>query len=177
MLLLIYKTVTYMPVETYTMQAPSIIVTAQTYPDKSGATQPIVTPEPIDSLPLPSGSDGSFKAMERVEKITREGSKQWHLKQIYTLDEDGFCRIGEYYAVAMGTYYAKYIGQTLEIQFDSRTIKVIIGDVKADEHTIDKMYCSTNGSIVEFIVKENTITSDELQELFKGKIVSIRYCA
>lgn len=140
---------------------------------------PTITPtiapvNPSKTLLLPSGSDGTFKAIERVEKITRKDSKQYALRQIYTVDSDGCCRVGIYYAVAMGTYYAKYIGQTLTIELESRTIQVIIGDVKADEDTIGTMYCKTNKSIVEFIVKEGATDGAKINQLMWGKVISIK---
>lgn len=133
--------------------------------------EPLPTQKPIDSLPLPKNVTGLFKAWEDYNSITREDSKQYALKQFYWVDMDGFCRLGEYYAIAMGTFYAEYIGQTFIIELESRTIKVIVGDVKWKD-CIDKRY-STDGSILEFIVNTDMINSDRLNEIMAGKILRI----
>lgn len=140
--------------------------------ERTRAVAPLASRGDIISLPLPKDSTGSFKAFERVSSITSESSKQWHLKQIYWIDLDGFARIGEYYVVAIGQFYSNTIGETFIVKLESRTIKIIIGDVKADEDCIDRMYCKINGSIIEFIVSDK-MTHEKLQILMSGKILSI----
>lgn len=126
----------------------------------------------INSLLLPGNVTGEFKSYEDFNNITRQDSKQYALKQFYWLDEFGFYRLGEYYAVAMGTYYAEYIGETLIIELEDRTIKVIIGDVKWDG-CIDNMY-HPDGSILEFVINTDMMNSDQLNEIMAGRILSMR---
>ena len=61
--------------------------------------------------------------------------------------------------VALGTFYAQEIGQIYNITFsDERTIKAIVGDVKANCDTdIKNQYCIWDNSIVEFIIDESVM--------------------
>ena len=106
------------------------------------------------SMPLPEVS-GAKKTYMDYQSISRKGSMQLLLQETraYT-DAQGFRKVGEFYLVAMGTYYVKEIGDTFEVSFaDGQTIKVMAGDVKADCHT-DKTnrYHLSDGSVVEFII-------------------------
>lgn len=139
-------------------------------------TRPVVTlpsRKAIISLPLPKGSDGSFKSYTDYRKITRQSSQQWHLRQIATTDADGMRKIGEYFCIAIAQYYSNTIGETFTIVLPNRTFKVIIADVKRIEDTIDNMYCKENGSIIEFHIDSTIMTHEKLQKLFSGKIISI----
>lgn len=148
---------------------PTIIPAEQ----RTSRVEPLASRGVTISLPLPKSSDGSFKAFERVSSITRQSSKQWKLQQIATTDDEGFRKVGEYYCIAIGQFYSKTIGETFIIKLESRTIKVIISDVKADKDTVDRMYCRTNGSIIEFVVDETIMTHSKLQELMAGKVLSV----
>lgn len=168
----------------YTKSLPPITIVMPIYYDEpmnfptiaaEQHTRPIVTlasRKAIISLPLPKGSDGSFKAFERMSSITRQSSKQWHLKQIATVDNLGFYRVGNYYCIAIGQFYSTTIGETFTVQFESRTISVIISDVKANEDCVNRQYCKANGSIIEFIVSDK-MTHEKLQVLMPGKVISI----
>jgi hypothetical protein len=132
---------------------------------------PPVTEQSFTAHEMPSEPIGGlFKSYMPVSAITDRTSKQWHLKQIYTIDSNGFCRLGEYYAIAMGTKYAKRIGQMFTIQLEGRTFKAIVGDFKDDKDVVDGV-CKTNGSIIEFIVDK--MDGDYLQEFMKGKVLNI----
>lgn len=160
----------------------SSAVSSEPTPTSTAAPTPTPTITPTEVvvdlnrniMALPTGSTGAFKAWESVDSITRKDSAQYALKQFYRFDSDGCARIGEYYAIAMGTFYAERIGETLIVEMESRTIKIIIGDVKDDKDTVDRMYCRTNGSILEFIIKDGSINSEELNRLMAGKVLSIR---
>ena len=129
-------------------------------------------------MELPKSS-GEFKAYMDKSKITRKSSAQYKLKQLYWTDKDGFCRFNQFYVVAMGTFYAKNIGDILRITIDKRVIYVIIGEVKRDKDTVDRKYCVGNGSIVEFIIdgekmKQEYLLKGNLEDLnLKGKVVKI----
>ncbi len=129
---------------------------------------PTNTPTPFYPPSQPMG--GGFKSYEPMDRITDRHSKQWHLKQLYWVDKEGFCRFNGYYAIAMGTVHAKRIGQTFTIYLEGRTFKAIVGDYKADKDVTNGV-CKTNGSIVEFIVDK--MNGDKLQKLFPGQVLKI----
>ena len=94
--------------------------------------------------------------------ITAPSSDQWAMQQTAWTDQYGFRRDNEtgYYMVAMGTYYAEKCGKAFEITFDQyNTIRVIVGDIKADIHT-DELNQHRNGNVVEFIVDADAIDED-----------------
>ena len=135
----------------------------------------------IDLLDLPKGSDGSFKAWEDKDSITRKDSDQYKLLQLAEPNQYGFMCYDGYYLVAMGTYYAHNIGDRLIVCFENGvSIPVIIGDVKDDKDTVDGMYCKHNASIIEFIIdktvmkKEYWIQGDLSCLGFEGSITMIR---
>lgn len=97
-------------------------------------------------------------------------------------DDNGLRRYGDYYCVAMGTYYGT-VGDILEITTDKGNVyKVILGDIKANEHTdSENKYSVHNGCMLEFIVEEDKLSSnvrtmgsvDGIEEI-SGKIVEVR---
>lgn len=157
---------------TSTMPSQAATVTVEPLP----TPEPIITPTTVvislipNYLQLPTGSTGEFKSIERASMITRKDSKQWYLQQLANTDNLGFRRFNEYYLVSMGTFYAKNIGQTFQIEFEERIIMVMIGDVKRNIDTIQEMYCRENGSIVEFIIDETVMSPDIL---YKGDVSSL----
>lgn len=164
----IQPTITFQPTITITMTPTPFICPAK----------PLPTQKPVKYLALPRGSTGAFKAWEGYDSITNQRSRQYKLKQLYRLDENGCYRFNNDYAVAMGTFYVKNIGQRFEITFSTgKTIKVIAGDVKANKDTINGQYCKANGSIIEFIVDSSMLPKGmgDVSNLgFKGSIKSIR---
>jgi hypothetical protein len=143
--------------------------------------EPTVTIKPLptitkenNTMELPNEVKGTFKAYMDYRTITDNTSKQSMLQGIAMTDSDGFRRFSGCYLVAMGSHYAKRIGERFFVQFENKTVEVMIGDFKDDKHTIDGMYCKANGSIVEFIIDSKVMTHEKLQEYFKGNILSIR---
>lgn len=141
---------------------------------------------PLDSEhALTVCSNNTKKTWMPYTAITSQSSKQWHLRKLSYSDENGFRRFNEYYLVAMGTFYAKYIGQTFEITFeDGQTIKVMIGDVKSNAHTDATGCYAQDGSVLEFIVDKDKMGKDEFynevmytygdfDKVFNGSIVKI----
>lgn len=135
----------------------------------------------INVMSLPS-VPGDKKTFMGFDAIQNKLSKQWYLQQVATTDENGFRRIGIYYLVALGTFYAKNIGDTFTITFeDGSQIQIMVGDVKANEHTdINNQYTLHDGSIVEFIVDKSKI-SDKIHSsgscasvIGEGKVIEIR---
>ena len=125
-------------------------------------------------MELPKDVKGDFKAYMDYRTITDNTSQQSMLQGIAMTDADGFRRFSGCYLVAMGTYYAKRIGERFFVQFENKTVEVMIGDFKDDRHTVDGRYCKANNSIVEFIIDSKVMTHEKLQEYFKGDILSIR---
>jgi len=132
-------------------------------------------------LPLPEVTDGSFKSWMDYRMITDIFSPQYALQQEARTDGTGLRMIGDRFMVAMGTAYAKEIGQELEIEFESGFIKCIVGDFKANQHTDSRnMYTLHDGSIVEFIIDRevmdpNILAGGDISALgLSGGVVEIR---
>lgn len=109
-------------------------------------------------MDLPEVS-GAKKTYMDFRKITRSGSDQLLLQAHAYTDNQGFRKVGDYYLVALGTFYVKEIGDTFEVSFsDGHSIKVMAGDVKADCHT-DKTnrYHLSDGSVIEFIIDKKAM--------------------
>lgn len=122
-----------------------------------------VLPEPehpsyeiVESLEVPQ-SDAANKGVKTFmgyTSIKSKASKQYQMQQedCTWTDEEGFRRYGDYYMVALGTFYAQSAGETFLVTLDTGvTFKAITGDIKSDKHT-DSRHQHRNGNIVEFIV-------------------------
>lgn len=137
----------------------------------------------IKSVP---NTNTNMKTYMDYKKIANKSSAQYKLQKrddIYT-DEEGFRRIGDYFVVAVGTYYTSVVGTQLEIELSTgRTFKAIVGDIKDNRHT-DKMNRQHNidGSVLEFLVdtkhmdkfskKMGDVSHADKADL-KGDVVSI----
>ena len=105
---------------------------------------------------VPSGNT-SFKSYMDYRKITNHDSEQWALQTKCWTDKDGLRRKGDYYVVALGSYYADHIGDRFIITLDTGVeIPVIVGDFKADRHTdqTNRYTLTEDGrkNILEFVV-------------------------
>ena len=127
---------------------------------------PTAAASKLVSYEVPDG-DTSFKTYMGYTTITNKQSPQYKLQQKAITNEDGLRMVDEYYMVALGSYYASEIGEKFVITLDTGSrIKVIVGDIKADEHTDDsnryrKIY-NSNGefiskNVVEFIVDTSAL--------------------
>lgn len=129
---------------------------------------------------LPNVS-GSFKTYMDYRTITNTNSTQWYMQQAAWTAPNGIRCYGDRYMVAMGTYYSEQCGDKFDITLSSgQVIKVITGDIKADEHTDPtNMYIEHNQNIVEFIVDVNVLNplSQQMGDVsysgLEGDIVSI----
>lgn len=139
-------------------------------PDRHIEVAPISTVYPEVERPQTNyGEEYAVPAAATSQKtymdyrcITAPSSDQWAMQQTAWTDQYGFRRDSEtgYYMVAMGTYYAEKCGKAFEITFDQyNTIRVIVGDIKADVHT-DELNQHRNGNVVEFIVDTDAIDED-----------------
>lgn len=109
---------------------------------------------------LPTGGNLSKKTYMDYRSISKN-SKQGNIvysEKAWT-DENGLRRYGDYYCVAMGTYYGN-VGDVLRISTDlGNEYLVILGDVKSDEHTDgENKYTVHNGCMLEFIVDSYEIS-------------------
>ena len=102
----------------------------------------------------------SFKCYMDYGTITNKSSSQYKLQQMATTDENGLRKIGDYYCVAMGTYYGE-VGDTFYIETDEGACwKVILADIKSDKHTNSThQYTRANGCMMEFIVDTSELPS------------------
>lgn len=125
--------------------------------------------------------NSSFKAYMDYRCITDRTSKQWEIqKTAITDNETGIRMCGEYYLVALGSYYTQNCGEKFIIRLSSgKEFKVMIGDLKADAHTNSTHQYSQNGNIIEFIVDTYKISklSKQMGDIscsgFEGTITSI----
>lgn len=127
---------------------------------------------------------GKFKSYTNY-KLLNKNSSQWTKVQCnnnaYT-DSNGLRKVGDYYCVAMGSYYTNTLGDLFEIKTENGSFKVIICDFKANAHTDSKnQYTVANGCIIEFYVDMPTLNSraktmgdiSYIGGKFAGKIISI----
>ena len=135
---------------------PTVTMSPSPSPSPSPIVFPTFIPEPgykLVSRALPPGILGIEKLYMPYDSITRLGSAQLELQEYAYTDDKGFRRVGRRYMIALGTYYADYIGQLFIITFsDGTIIECIIGDVKADIHTDKTHRYSGSDNIVEFII-------------------------
>ena len=108
-----------------------------------------------------SRNNTSNKTYMHYKAITNKSSKQYQLQQhpdIYT-DDEGFRKIDDKFMIAIGTYFQAEVGQEVEVELDGGSkFSAIVGDIKANKHTVDNMQHSTDGSVVEFIVGDNLLS-------------------
>lgn len=144
----------------------------------------------LEMTEIPAGYDEYFIRYETVfvpknsgavayqyrTSITKEGSPQIDLQGLATVDDMGYTKIDTYYLIAMGQFYGE-VGDrfriTMIIGIDTIQFKVILGDVKADAHTIGgKGVFGLDGSLVEFIVDKNIFVHTNIEQ-FRGVITNI----
>lgn len=144
--------------------------------------EPVLLEELGESLDVPMDNEANngFKSYMDYRTITSPTSKQYAMQQDAWTDELGLRRYGDYYMVALGTFYAEGCGETFRITLDSGfTFDAITGDIKDDKHT-DEKHQHRNGVIVEFIVDSKEISKtcrvmgDMSYAGFSGHIESIQ---
>ena len=121
---------------------------------------------------VPAG-DTSFKSYMNYKAITDKESPQYKIQQQATTDDDGLRVIGDYYIVAMGSYYVSEIGDKFLIYLDTgEKIKVIAGDIKANKHTDDtnryKNVYDMDGNFIGKNVLEFIVDTSVLDEKAKN---------
>lgn len=131
---------------------------------------------------LPSVS-GSTKTYAHYTAVTARGTAQYKLlnsSECYTDSKTGIRMIGDFYCVALGSYYGSKIGTKYRITLSSgKSIKVILCDQKSNRHTdSNHQYAVKNQDIIEFYVQPGKIPSGVRGdygnlEQFGGSVVSI----
>lgn len=128
-----------------------------------------------------SSKASSFKSYMDYRCITNKRSYQYKLIQSSVTDSNGLRKIGEYYCVAMGTYYGK-LGDKFYIETDEGACwKVILADIKSDSHTNSThQYTTANRCMMEFIVDTKKLpksikNSGTVNGLgFQGNIITVK---
>ena len=122
----------------------------------------------------------NFKSYMDYRTITR-GAQLELQKQAYT-DANGCRKIGNYFCIALGSYYGSEIGAKYRIHLsDGTSFLGILADQKADKDTnATNQYTIYNRDIIEFIVDTNRLPSAvqlsgslSSLEKFEGKVVGI----
>ena len=135
-----------------------------------------------EKMGLPKVS-GATKTYAYYTAVTAKGSPQYALlnsPECHTDEKTGIRMIGDYYCVALGSYYGSRIGTRYRITFSTgKSIKVILCDQKANRHTDSKhQYARRNCDVMEFYVEKSKIPDGVRGnygnlEQFKGDIVGI----
>lgn len=100
---------------------------------------------------VPTGH--SFKSYTNY-KLLNSNTPQGRLQKLAYSDENGLRKVGEYYCVALGSYYGTTIGDCYIVTLSSgNSFKMTLCDAKADIHTdVNNQYTLVNGCITEFYV-------------------------
>ena len=119
--------------------------------------------------------DSKKKTYMDYRTITDRSSKQYEYQQGATTSTEGLRMYDGCYMVALGTFYADYIGQRFIIVLESgEVIKAIVGDFKANQHTDDtNRYIEHNNNIVEFIIDTKIISEKVLTSGDVGCIIGV----
>lgn len=98
----------------------------------------------------------SIKTYMDYKKITDKSSVQYKFIKNNMKIKDGFLYYGEYIGVALGSKFGK-IGTKYSVTLDTGVkFKVIKIDEKADIHTNNGCQQKWDGSIIEFVIDDNT---------------------
>lgn len=143
----------------------------------------IVSSESKGTYSIPDNG-GRFKSYTNYRLLSKSSS-QWNKiqchKDAYT-DENGLRKVGDYYCVAMGSYYSSRLGDTFEITTEGGTFRVVLCDFKANQHTDStNRYTTHNGCVIEFYVDMDYLDSmarrmgdiSYADSKFSGRIINI----
>lgn len=105
------------------------------------------------SLSVPANMH--FKSYTNYHCLSRS-SAQWKLQEKAYTDNNGLRKVGNDYLVAMGSYYAKSLGDRFRITTSTGNVfTVMICDFKADGDTNSTHQYTNNGCMIEFYVDNN----------------------
>jgi cell wall-associated NlpC family hydrolase len=147
------------------------------------------------SLSLPPSPPASLTAFSWMPQFDQSlysyhldhESDQYKFNQGCVNDSEGFRRHGDYYLVALGTYYGSAVGEKYNLTFtqddgSSLVIRAVRGDTKSDSDTdANHQYHLTDGSVVEFIMAERVSRNSEtindkfgtLASISKGSMIAV----
>ena len=183
----VIKTTTTEPttteIETTVLMATSPATTVQPKTTKQEVEETTVFYESNGTYSIPDNG-GRFKSYTNYRLLSKSSS-QWNKiqchKDAYT-DENGLRKVGDYYCVAMGSYYSSRLGDTFEITTEGGTFRVVLCDFKADQHTDStNRYTAHNGCVIEFYVDMDYLGSmarrmgdiSYTDSKFSGRIINI----
>lgn len=140
--------------------APSVTSEASSEASSEVLSDTSSAVQEYESMALPD-VDTAFKSFMDWRSITLRSSEQYRLQKRAYTDVKGFRRYRGKYMIALGSYYAQYIGQEFRITLSSGiVIDAMVGDIKADKDT-DKThrYCKDKGvyNVVEFIIDKRVM--------------------
>lgn len=116
--------------------------------------------DPIGQTKSVPNQNGFFSYMD-ADCITDTKSKQYTLKKDYRLDSSGIWTYDGRWCVAVGSYYTKEIGKYIDICLKNGTVITgILSDCKSDKDTDSTRRQNSNGSIVEFVVNESSLSKE-----------------
>ena len=120
---------------------------------------PVVGSPIGESKSVPS-QNGFFSYMD-ADCITSTSSSQYALKKDYRLDSCGIWTYEGRWCIAVGSYYSKEIGKYIDICLKNGTVITgVLSDCKSDKDTDSTCRQNPNGSIVEFIVNESSLSKE-----------------
>ena len=115
---------------------------------------------PIGETKSVPSQNGFFSYMD-ADCINSVGTDQHNMKANYRLDSSGIWTCDGRWCIAVGSYYTTHIGQYIDIVLkNGETITGILADCKADKDTDPTRRQNPNGSIVEFVVNESSLSSE-----------------
>ena len=119
-----------------------------------------VVGSPIGETKSVPDQNGFFSYMD-ADCITSVGTDQHEMKSKYRLDLSGIWTYDGRWCIAVGSYYTTQVGQYIDIVLkNGTTITGILADCKSDKDTDSTRRQNANGSIVEFVVNESSLSSE-----------------
>lgn len=119
-----------------------------------------VVGSPIGDTKSVPDQNGFFSYMD-ADCITSVGTDQYEMKSKYRLDSSGIWTYDGRWCIAVGSYYTTQVGQYIDIVLkNGTTITGILADCKSDKDTDSTRRQNANGSIVEFVVNESSLSSE-----------------
>lgn len=124
------------------------------------------TSNPVELLDIPSNM---FCFMD-YRKITNTRSPQYEIQTHCTTDEHGIRKYGQYYTVAMGSYFTRELGDTFHVTLNNgHEFDILLGDYKDDGIQPYYGHPSINYdgercvNVIEFIVDDRAIPREVMK--------------
>lgn len=114
-----------------------------------------VSDKAVSYISKPAWSGDKNKSYMDYRTLTSRGSLQYKLQHIYALTDvsTGIRTVNGRYCIALGSYYTHDVGRHVDvILHNGKVLECIVGDCKADRHTIYNHSVGYNGGVCEFVV-------------------------